>query len=550
MKDGSLMNASLPVGDDVDALHSQNLKATEVPLAEGVRHAEGLAIRLVEHWEPPEPLYTGSSFDVPPPSVTSIAPQSEIDVKSIDSGTMLQASNISADHYIGGDQTTESTMGTTDPKSVGNFDTLKSAEQREIDRKVGEPLAANTFLVIEGTVGPEQVSDGAGQRQILEGTDAIPVEHEIPASEQAAVEALPVSEQNGTGYVEAYMEIQPPVVAITGNSDTYIGESQPAKSQNIAMSPLMQSTLMTDVDADVSRMSALLQGASQIILAAQDAESNASKQFGQHAASSEAPIAVRKVKPETDNAASLRSFGQPIRMYSVEEGAALFSRVHNADRRRATLTPEERIRYPLLTDPTLHKMIDVSASEKQQSEIDRLSSMINESDVPIPAYLRRRGVVHAQMANYQRALEDLEMVLEYGELIWRSILLELIIQTAMVDPYNLDACWFRHQLNLLRGNIQGALQDLDTITEIDRKHFGAFQAKAYIYQELGRLESVYSLRHDISQTSASTGMVKLAIVNYSQLIKLKPAQADGYYQRACLFEAENVRPDSHQYWTS
>jgi hypothetical protein len=36
------------------------------------------------------------------------------------------------------------------------------------------------------------------------------------------------------------------------------------------------------------------------------------------------------------------------------------------------------------------------------------------------------------------------------------------------------------------------------------------------------------------------GLVKLSIVNYSQVIKLKPEDADGYYQRACLFEAENV----------
>ncbi|KAJ3197230.1 cytochrome c oxidase subunit 1 [Irineochytrium annulatum] len=34
-------------------------------------------------------------------------------------------------------------------------------------------------------------------------------------------------------------------------------------------------------------------------------------------------------------------------------------------------------------------------------------------------------------------------------------------------------------------------------------------------------------------------LVKMAIVNYSQVIRLKPEDPDGYYQRACLFELEN-----------
>jgi Tfp pilus assembly protein PilF len=74
---------------------------------------------------------------------------------------------------------------------------------------------------------------------------------------------------------------------------------------------------------------------------------------------------------------------------------------------------------------------------------------------------------------------------------------------------------------LRNGNIAAALKDLDSITDTNRQHFGAFQAKARIYQELG--------------------ITKLAVVNFSQVIKLKPDDADGYLQRATLFESENVR---------
>lgn len=66
--------------------------------------------------------------------------------------------------------------------------------------------------------------------------------------------------------------------------------------------------------------------------------------------------------------------------------------------------------------------------------------------------------------------------------------------------------------------IEEALKDLDTVTDSNRQHYGAFQAKAKIYQH--------------------TGVTKLAIVNYSQCIKLKPDEADNYIQRAGLFEQE------------
>lgn len=96
------------------------------------------------------------------------------------------------------------------------------------------------------------------------------------------------------------------------------------------------------------------------------------------------------------------------------------------------------------------------------------------------------------------------------------------------DPFNSDVFWFRHQLHLRLGNIQDALKDLDSVTDGNRQHFGAFLAKANIYQ--------------------NCGVTKLAIVNYSQIIKLRPDIASSYIHRANLFEAENELVYANEDW--
>ena len=65
-----------------------------------------------------------------------------------------------------------------------------------------------------------------------------------------------------------------------------------------------------------------------------------------------------------------------------------------------------------------------------------------------------------------------------------------------------------------------AINDLDRITELNNTHLGAYWAKARAYHE--------------------SGLTKQAIANWSMLVRLKPENADGYFQRACLYEQENV----------
>ena len=89
----------------------------------------------------------------------------------------------------------------------------------------------------------------------------------------------------------------------------------------------------------------------------------------------------------------------------------------------------------------------------------------------------------------------------------------------VIDPFNTDAYWFRHQLHLKANEVELAIKDLDSITDNNKAHLGAFDAKARIYQALG--------------------ILRQAITNYSAVIRLKPDDPYGFYQRAVLFEKES-----------
>ncbi|KAJ3216163.1 cytochrome c oxidase subunit 1 [Clydaea vesicula] len=130
------------------------------------------------------------------------------------------------------------------------------------------------------------------------------------------------------------------------------------------------------------------------------------------------------------------------------------------------MTKVELLRYPTFNDPTAMAlaMVGTEAEEDLETEIKKMTSLID-------------------------------------------------------DPFNTEVYWFRHQLLLRNKMAEEALKDLDTVTDSNRLHLGAFQAKAKIYQLLG--------------------LPKLAIVCYSQVIKLNPDDADPYLQRACQFEIEN-----------
>ncbi|KAJ3354247.1 cytochrome c oxidase subunit 1 [Entophlyctis luteolus] len=205
--------------------------------------------------------------------------------------------------------------------------------------------------------------------------------------------------------------------------------------------------------------------------------------------------------------------------FEESKGPDWYSTVHSEDDRKKLLSPAERAKYPTFTDTgSIEDLIAIEGDSclDPSTEIEKVTHLITASNLPIPAFLRRRGILLGRVTRYEEAMADLTKAIQY-------------------DPFNSDALWHRHQLFLRWGDTERALKDLDAITEINKQHLGAFMAKARIYEELTSEERISGLPLE----ATTIGFIKMAIVNYSQIIRLKPESAEGYYHRACLFEAEN-----------
>ncbi|KAI9337807.1 hypothetical protein BDR26DRAFT_803961 [Obelidium mucronatum] len=205
--------------------------------------------------------------------------------------------------------------------------------------------------------------------------------------------------------------------------------------------------------------------------------------------------------------------------YAEAVGPNWYELIHNTEKRMRLYSPSERSKYPTFTDagpPEELSALEGDVYVDPLTEIEKVTSLILSSNLPIPAFLRRRGILLGRVGRYDEAMSDLMRALQF-------------------DPFHSDALWHRHQLYLRLGDTDRALKDLDGITDTNKSHYGAFLAKARIYEELTAEERNSGLPLELP----TLGLIKLAIVNFSQLIRLKPEDAEGYYHRACLFEAEN-----------
>ncbi|KAJ3123091.1 cytochrome c oxidase subunit 1 [Physocladia obscura] len=175
-------------------------------------------------------------------------------------------------------------------------------------------------------------------------------------------------------------------------------------------------------------------------------------------------------------------------LYEEPKGPDWYVLVHDDTNREKLFTPGERAKYPTLTDqgpPDELSILEGDSSIDPVGEIEKLTKLIMASNLPIPAFLRRRGILLGRVKRYDEALADLMKALQYGR--------------------------------------------------VKLSHYGAFLSKAKIYEEL----TVEERSSGLPLEPATLGLIKLAIVNYSQIIRMKPDEAEGYYRRACLFEAEN-----------
>ena len=96
------------------------------------------------------------------------------------------------------------------------------------------------------------------------------------------------------------------------------------------------------------------------------------------------------------------------------------------------------------------------------------------------------------------------------------ILPQSFLRAIELEPLLLDAYWHRHLLFILQDKKKEALEDLTFILKHTKTHAGAYRSMAEIYKK----------QDDIT----------MAIVNYTQAIKLNPRDHEAYFARAECYE--------------
>jgi hypothetical protein len=109
---------------------------------------------------------------------------------------------------------------------------------------------------------------------------------------------------------------------------------------------------------------------------------------------------------------------KPISSLSTEPlGPNMFEVVHDMNKRQQILNPTERARFPTLTDPGPADELAAIEGEnaiEPLAEIEKLTAMINSSSLPIPAFLRRRGILYGRVGRYDEAMTDLSKAIHFG----------------------------------------------------------------------------------------------------------------------------------------
>ena len=95
-----------------------------------------------------------------------------------------------------------------------------------------------------------------------------------------------------------------------------------------------------------------------------------------------------------------------------------FNLIHNLKMRQTIFSNTERMKYPTLNDPiSFSNTLETGFADQGEAiamEILKLKSLNLLSNVPIPAYLRRLGVLYMHAGNFHEALDALNDAILYG----------------------------------------------------------------------------------------------------------------------------------------
>ncbi|MEE6519064.1 hypothetical protein FKM82_030525, partial [Ascaphus truei] len=155
--------------------------------------------------------------------------------------------------------------------------------------------------------------------------------------------------------------------------------------------------------------------------------------------------------------------------------------------------PLESVPPVLVEDP-------MASVEDMESEIARLTILVEGQEVSSAFHCCRRGALNRKLGKLILALQDLDMAIKH-------------------EPLLLDAYWHRHLIYLLQGKTSEALDDLNIIVKFNKTHADAYLSKAEIYKQ----------KKDFT----------LSILNYTQALKCRPTDDDTYFRRAQVYESRD-----------
>ncbi|XP_046576439.1 LOW QUALITY PROTEIN: uncharacterized protein LOC124284394 [Haliotis rubra] len=148
-------------------------------------------------------------------------------------------------------------------------------------------------------------------------------------------------------------------------------------------------------------------------------------------------------------------------------------------------------------DPLSDTEENIEIIQILNEEIDKMTAQIESTDKPSAFDLCRRGALCRKIGKLKNASLDLDRAIQ-------------------LEPLLLDAYWHRHLLYILQDKKQAALDDLNFIMKKNKRHAGAYRSMAEIYRR----------QNDIT----------MAIVNYTQALKLNPHDHEAFFRRAEMYE--------------
>nr|XP_025037743.1 tetratricopeptide repeat protein 6 isoform X1 [Pelodiscus sinensis]XP_025037744.1 tetratricopeptide repeat protein 6 isoform X1 [Pelodiscus sinensis]XP_025037745.1 tetratricopeptide repeat protein 6 isoform X2 [Pelodiscus sinensis] len=142
---------------------------------------------------------------------------------------------------------------------------------------------------------------------------------------------------------------------------------------------------------------------------------------------------------------------------------------------------------------------DIAAIEDLETEINRLTLLIEKEGKPSAFHYCRRGALKRKLGKLKSAMDDLENAIS-------------------LEPLLLNAYWHRHLIYLFQEKNQAALDDLNFIIKWNKNNADAYLSKSEIYRKQGNKA--------------------LAIMNCTLAVKCNPTDDDIYFRRAELLKEE------------